>query len=275
VSNVLRTASVWVAAFVLAVFLSAFLAALTAYQLTSEDTGKRILERSVVVTTEIDTLLPAIEEDLDQRVDSGVAETVTVNRFPIAISLTREEATNLRGAALRDRIVELAADKLYDDGGGAWSSTDPAAVRNIERVSAAGAINYGLGWIRDSTNLILLVLVVLLALMTLTMAAMTMAIMPWDMRLLVMGGVGLLAGLPALAGAVAVRFMFRTADAEDDPFVEGMLDIGVDAMWVAIRNALVVSVVGFALVMIASGLLWWLSRQSQPPAGRTALDTYR
>jgi hypothetical protein len=275
VSNVLRTASVWVAAFVFAVFLSAFLAALTAYQLTSEGTGKRILERSVVVTTEIDTLLPAIEEDLDTRVSSGVADTVTLNRFPIAVTLTREEATNLRGGELRDRIVELAADRLYDDGGGAWSSGDPTATRNIERASAAGAINYGLGWIRDSTNLILFVLVVVLALMTLTMAGMTMAIMPWDMRLLVMGGVGLLAGLPALAGSVAVRFVFRTADAEGDPFVEGMLDIGVDAMWVAIRNALVVSLVGFLLVMIASGLLWWLSRQSQPPTGRTALDTYR
>ncbi|HUF52645.1 MAG TPA: hypothetical protein VMR52_02575 [Dehalococcoidia bacterium] len=273
-SAVLRTASVWIAAFVLAVFLGAFLAALTAYQLTSEGTGKRILQRSVVVTTEVDALLPAIEEDLEVRTSSGVPETVTVRNFPIAVQLTRDEARNLRGPALRDRIVTLAADKLYEDGGGAWASGDPAATPAVERFSAAGAINYGLGWIRDSTNLGLLVLAVFLALMTLTMAVMTMAIMPWDMRLLVAGGVSLLAGLPLLAGAVAVRFVFRTADAEGDPFVQRMLDIGVDAMWVAIRNALVMCLVGFALVLIASALLWWISRQS-PHTGQSALDTYR
>jgi hypothetical protein len=252
----------------------AFLASLTAYQLTSEGTGKRILERSVAVTTDIDALMPDIEEDLEARTAGGAPSTVTIRNFPIEIDLTGQEATSLRGALLRDSILEKAADRLYDDGGDAWASGDPAASRDIKRISAAGAINYGLGWIRDSTNTILLILTVLMAMMTLTMAVMTLAIMPWDMRLLVAGGVALFAGLPSLAGAVAVRFVFRTADAEGDPFVEGMLDIGVDSMWVAIRNALVVSLLGFALVLIASLLLWWISRQAGPPAGRTALDTY-
>lgn len=273
--TVLRTASVWIAGFVLAVFLTLFLVSLTTYQLTSEGTGKRILERSVAVTTDIDSLLPSIEEDLDTRTENDVPETVTIRNFPIAIELTGEEASTLRGPLLRDLILERSADRLYDEGGGAWTSGDPTASRDIKRLSAAGAINYGLGWIRDSTNLILLITTVLLAMMTLTMAVMTLAIMPWDMRLLVAGGVALFAGLPSLAGAVAVRFVFRTSDAQGDPFVKGMLDIGVDAVWVAIRNALVVSLLGFAMIAIASLLLWWISRQSEPPAGQSALDTYR
>ena len=68
----------------------------------------------------------------------------------------------------------------------------------------------------------------------------------------------------------ALRFVFRTADGEGDPFVEGMLDLGVDALWVPIRGFLVLSVFGIALILIATLLLWWTSRLSPP--GQSALD---
>jgi hypothetical protein len=81
--------------------------------------------------------------------------------------------------------------------------------------------------------------------------------------------------LPALTGAAVVRLAFASAGGDGDPFVQGMLDIGVDANGVAIRNALIVSLFGFALILLASLLLWFISRQSQPPRGQSALDTYR
>ncbi|HEY5639238.1 MAG TPA: hypothetical protein VIW01_04250 [Dehalococcoidia bacterium] len=269
--NVLRTATVWVAAFVLALFLAAFFLTLTAFQLTSDDTGQRILRRAVAISTDIDAVLPGIEADLDTPAADGDSPTITVPDFPIPVELTLEEAATLRGGALRDRILEDAARRLYDDGGSAWAAADLEARRDVERISTPGAIDYGLGFIRDSTNTVLLIVAVLLGIIVVVMAGGLMAVLPWDTRILIAGAITTVAALPSLAGAVALRFVFRTADGEDDRFVEGMLDLGVDAMWVPIRSFLVLSLFGIALILIATLLLWWTSRLSPP--GQSALDT--
>ena len=107
--NVLRTATVWVAAIVLAFFLTAFFLTLAAVQLTSDDTGQDILRRSVAISTDIDAVLPGIEANLDAAAADGDSPTVTVPGFPIPIELTREEAAALRGVALRERILDDAA----------------------------------------------------------------------------------------------------------------------------------------------------------------------
>jgi hypothetical protein len=262
--NVLRTASVWVSAFVLGVFITAFFLTITAYQLTSDNTGQRILRRSVAVTTDIDAALPGIEGSLDGLEVEGEGQPVTVPGFPIPVELTAEEVRTLRGNDLREAILDRAAARLYDEGGDAWAAGDPEAARDIESVSTAGAIDYGLGFVRDSTNTVLIIVAVLLAIIVLGMAGVLLAILPWDMRLLLAGGIAVFAGLPSLAGAVAVRFIFRTADADGDPFVEGMLDLGVDAMWVPIRNFLALSILGFMLIVLATLLLWWTSRHAPP-----------
>ncbi|MCH7484951.1 MAG: hypothetical protein IIA90_07390, partial [Chloroflexi bacterium] len=205
--NVLRTATVWVAAFVLALFLAAFFLTLTAFQLTSDDTGQDILRRSVAISTDIDAVMPGIEADLDAVATEGDSPTVTVPGFPIPVELTREEAATLRGAALRERILVEAAQRLYDDGGSAWAAGDLEAKRDVERVSTAGAIDYGLGFIRGSTNTVLLIITVLLAIIVIGLAGVLMVILPWDMRILIAGGVTVFAALPSLAGAVAPRFI--------------------------------------------------------------------
>lgn len=268
--NVLRTATVWVAAFVLGLFLAAFFLTLTAFQLTSDGTGQDILRRAVAVSTDIDAVLPTIETDLESAAAEGDSPTVTVPGFPIPVELTREEAATLRGHALRERILTDAARRLYNDGGSSWAAGDIEATRNVERVSTAGAIDYGLGFIRDSTNTVLLIVAILLAIIVVGMAGVLIAILPWDMRILIAGGVTVFAALPSLAGAVALRFIFRTADGEGDSFVEGMLNLGVDAMWVPIRSFLVLSVLGITLITIATLLLWWTSRLSPP--GQSALE---
>ncbi len=269
--NVLRTATVWVAAFVLALFLAAFFLSLTAFQLTSDDTGQDILRRAVAISTDIDAVLPGIEADLDAAAAEGDSPTLTAPGFPIPVELTREEAATLRGAGLRERILDEAAQRLYDDGGSAWTAGDLEAQRDVERLSTAGVIDYGLGFISDSTNTVLLIVAVLLAIIVLGLAGVLMVVLPWDMRILVAGGVIACAALPSLAGAVGLRFVFRSADDEGDLFVAGMLDLGVDAMSVPIRDFLVLSILGFALILIATLLLWWTSRLSPP--GQSALDT--
>jgi hypothetical protein len=204
--------------------------------------------------------MPQLQNDLQAEAKSSDAATVQVPGFPVAVEVTRDDALTLTTAQLRDRILDESADVLYDDGMSAFGASDPEATRNLERVSAAGALNEGLGRIHDTTHTVFLILTVVLGLVTLVSAVALFLAVPWDGRLLVLGGVGLLAALPLLAAAVALRFAFRTAGPDTDPFVNGLFEIGADGMWVPIRNYFTLAIVSFGVMMIGSLLLWWESR---------------
>jgi hypothetical protein len=72
----------------------------------------------------------------------------------------------------------------------------------------------------------------------------------------------LAAALPLLAAAVGVRFALRTAQEEADPFVSGLLELGVEAMWVPIRNYLALTVLGFTVLLLTLVFIWISSRQA-------------
>jgi hypothetical protein len=92
-----------------------------------------------------------------------------------------------------------------------------------------------------------------------------LAIRDWNMRLVALGSLIFGAALPCLAAAIAVRFGFKTAQTEADPFTTGMLDLGIDAMWVPIRDYLALSALGFAVAGLGA-LGAWL--QGRPPRRR-------
>jgi hypothetical protein len=117
-----------------------------------------------------------------------------------------------------------------------------------------------MGFIRDDTHAVFLVLAVLLGVVVAGMVVALVFALPRDARLVALGGVTLASSLPLLAAAVALRFAFRTADADGDPFVDGMLSIGADAMWVPVRNFFTASLLGAGLVIAGLLLLWWEAR---------------
>jgi len=268
----LRTASIWLVAVILTAFLAAFLLALVATQLTAEETGQRVLRRGVAEMTDIDALMPRIERELPAAAESAEGDTVRVPSFPIAVELPKEDAATLKGEPLRERILQDAASLLYDDGQGAWTD-ETSAGQSLERVSAANGIRQGLGLVQDSRHTLFLVLAVLLGLLALLMAGLFLYAVPGYVRLLALGGVLVASSLPLLAAAVALRFAFRTGADEADPFVDGLLELGADSMWVPIRVFLTVSALGFLVVALGSFTIWWEARQAQlhhPPPVDTA-----
>lgn len=271
--STVRTASAWGLAAILVFFLAGLLTSITATQLTSEDTGKRVLRRSVAVMADIDATLPRIEAELRANAEGTESPTIQVPNFPILVTLTREEAQALSGNELRQRLLDDSTDRLYSDGSSAWSSGDPDATRSIERVSTAGAVDRGLGLVRDKAHTGFLVLTVLLALIVAGMVVGLVVALPRDARLVVLGGITLASSLPLLAAAVALRFAFRTADADGDPFVDGMLSIGADSMWVPIRNFFTVALLGAGLLITGLLLLWWEAK-SLSKGGRLADTGY-
>ncbi len=267
-ASLLRIASQWLLGAILAVVLAIFFLAVVGAQLTSRGTGERILRRAVAVSTEIDASLPGIEAHLHDAAQGSTGDRIRVPDFPIPVDLPRQDALQLQGEALRARLLNEAAGRLYEDGMSAWAAADPQAKQDIETISTVGALGRGLGIISEDRHTFIVIAAVLLGLLSLALAAMLLLALRSYTRLVALGAVTLTAALPSLAAAIAVRFGFRTAEEDADPFVSGLLKIGVDSMWVPIRFYLAMSTLAFAVIALAAVIVWWQGRQGafQPPA---------
>jgi len=273
IAPLLRAVSQWLIGVALAVLLTLFFVAISAVQLSSEGTGQRLLRRNIAVSTDIDAVLPDIETALQERAREASGETVRVPDFPIPVDLTRDEALQLEGAALRARILSEASDRVYEDGMSAWSAADPDARQSIETISVPGALKRGLGLTTAANHDRMVIVAIVLGVLSAVCAAMLVAsVRSWG-RLVALSAAIIAAALPLLAAAVAVRFAFRTAQEEADPFVWGLLELGVEAMWVPIRNYLALTVLGFTLLMLTLLFIWVGSRWSPRSAGARGVDT--
>lgn len=270
--STLRTASIWLVAILLLVVATAFFFSLTAAQLTGKESGDVILRRSVAVITDIDATLPRIESDLAIAADEAEGDMVQVPWYPLPVELTVEEARTLKGQALRDRILDESAKVLYADGQSAWTATDEEAVQDIDRLSAAGFVDRGLGLIQDSVHTAFVVIAVLLGIMMLGMAGILLIALPRDARILVLSLVTLGAALPGLAAAVGLRFAFRTLETDTDEFVNGMLAIGADSMWIPIRTFFTLTILGAGLLLLGSAYIWWEARSLHKQGHLTGTD---
>jgi len=219
---------------------------------------------SVAVSTNIDAIQPDLQAALREKAREGEADPVRVPDFPIPVELSREEALSLEGTALRERILDEAAARLYQDGMLAWAAGDPGAEQDIEIISITGAIRRGLGLITARNHDRFVVAAAVLGFLSAVLGVGLLASTRSWGRLLAPSTVTIAAALPSLGTAVAVRFGFRTAQEEADPFVSGLLDLGVEAMWVPIRNSLALTVLGFTALLLTLVFIWATSRQ---PAG--------
>jgi hypothetical protein len=273
IASLLRAVSQWLIGVALAVLLTLFFVAISAVQLSSEGTGQRLLRRSVAVSTGIDAVLPDLQTALRERAREGSGETVRVPDFPVPVDLTREEALRLEGPALRERILSEASDRLYEDGMSAWSAGDPDARQSIETISVPGALKRGLGLITAANHDRMVIAAAVLGVLSAMCAALLAAsVRSWG-RLVALSAATIVAALPLLAAAVAVRFAFRTAQEEADPFVWGLLELGVEAMWVPIRNYLALTVLGLTVLLLTLVCIWAGSRLSPRSPGARGVDT--
>lgn len=273
IAPLLRAVSQWLIGIALAVLLTLFFVAISAVQLSSEGAGQRLLRRSVAVSTQIDAVLPDLQTALRERAREGSGETVRVPDFPVPVNLTRDEALRLEGPALRERILSEASDRLYEDGMSAWSAADPDARQSIETISVPGALKRGLGLITAANHDRMVIAAAVLGVLSALCAALLAAsVRSWG-RLGALSAATIAAALPLLAAAVGVRFAFRTAQEEADPFVWGLLELGVEAMWVPIRNYLALTVLGFTVLLLTLVSIWAGSRWSPRSAGARGVDT--
>ena len=235
----LHVASRWLVAAFLALTLAAFFLFLTAFQVSADGTAHRILRRGIAITTDIDAILPQVTNDLHAAAQTSDQDPIRVPNFPVPVEIPKDEAARIEGEELRQRLLDQSADRIYDDGMSAWAQTDSKSQQNIARFSTAGGLNRAFGLVTQKWNTIYLI------------AAATAT-----------------AAVISLAGAVAVRFALRTAETEADPFEKELIDLGVDVVWLFIRNYLVLSLLGFAVLAVSAFFLWWDSRRAAHPVVR-------
>jgi hypothetical protein len=239
----------------------------TAFQVTSEGSADRILRRGVAISADIDARLPQLLTDLQVAAKSGEDELVRLPNFPLTIEIERSEVGNLAAEDLRARILDQSAERLYDDGMSAWAEGDSESSQDIERVSTAGGLHRAFGLATRKWNTVFLATAVLFGFLSAVLAGVLWVTLRSYMRLLAFGAAVSTASVISLAAAVAVRFALRTAETEADPFEEQLIDLGVDTVWLFVRNYLILSLLGFTVLLLSSLLLWWQSR-----AGRTAVQ---
>ena len=273
IAPLLRAVSQWLIGVALAVLLTLLFVAISAVQLSSESTGQRLLRRSIAVSTDIDAVLPDIETALKERAREASGQTVRVPDFPIPVDLPLDEALQLEGPALRAPILSGASERVYEDGMSAWSAADPDARQSIETISVPGALKRGLGLITAANHDRMVIVAIVLGVLSAMCAAILVASIRSWWRLAALSAAIIAAALPLLAAAVAVRFAFRTAQEEADPFVWGLLELGVEAMWVPLRNYLALTVLGFTLLMLTLLFIWAGSRCSPRSTGARGVDT--
>jgi len=268
----LKVASQWLTAVLLAFILIAFFFFATAFQVTSEGTAHRILRRGVAITTDIDGVLPRLETELHTAAQTGEGDPVRLPNFPVPIDIPREQARTLAGEELRSVILDRSADRLYEDGMSVWAENDADGRQNIERVSTAGGLHRSFGLATQKWNTAFLVAAILFGLLSAALIVLLWIVLKSYIRLLALGAATATASVISLAGAVAVRFALRTAETEADPFEQQLIDLGVDTVWLFIRNYLVLSMLGFAALGISAFFLWWHARASAQPTVRP-IDT--
>jgi hypothetical protein len=222
------------------------------------------------VSTNIDAILPDLQAALEAEAREGDADQVRLPDFPIPVDIPRDEALSLPGGALRERILSEAGATLYRDGMSAWAGADDGGDQGIERISVTGALENGLGLITAKNHDRIVIAAVVLGILSALLAALlATSVRSWG-RLVALSAATIAAALPLLAAAVGVRFAFRTAQEEADPFVYGLLELGVEAMWVPIANYLALTVLGLTVMLLAIVLIWASSRRATSPVDTPA-----
>lgn len=273
-TSFLRVASQWLVVLFLAITLGFFFLFATAFYVTSDGSAHRILRRGVAITTDIDAALPQLETELEAAAQSTEGDEVRVPNFPVPVDIPKADVSTIEPVDLRERILDQSAERLYEDGMSAWASGDPEASQSIDRVSTAGGLHRAFGLATEKWNTVFLIASVLFAFMSLILMVVLWLNLSPFLRVLALGAAVSAASIISLAGAVAVRFALRTAETGADPFEEQLIDLGVDTVWLFIRNYLILSMLGFALAGVASAFLWLESRGSTEASVRTFDSTF-
>ena len=244
-----------VSALALALALAGFIAALSGWILTAEDSAAEVNRRIAAELTEVDRYLATNQEAIAEA-EPDEEGGIELPRYPLAITVSTDEA-QLPASELREVILDDAAALAYRDGVEAYGADSGL----FDDFSTPGLVRFGIGIMQESTHDAFLLLTILAGLVTVAAIA-CVFLTAAGARLTVFGSAIALGGGLALIGSLIMRFIFdRASSREDDSLASGLGDIATDVSFLFTRNSLVFLAVG--LVILTGGfILERLDRQT-------------
>jgi hypothetical protein len=228
--------------------LLALLISLNLFQLTAPGPAQRVLRRAVASLTEIDSLLAVHEPALREQAEASPSAPLSLPDYPLDVSLSPQEVgqppTEVRGL-----LLGRSAEQVYQEGSAAFREEGESA--GSSGLSAPGAVHASLGFLTASNHDALRVATLVLAIVC---GALSGALA------LLTRGYGRLTALGAAVAAASVLFLLLTAvvrlalglatSVSDDYISVQLLDLAKGAAWLPLRNGLIFSGLGLALLVL-------------------------
>jgi len=242
----------------LAVDVALLLIALAFTNITADGPAKRTLGQSVAILTEVDTFLnehyPSLQLDAKQTNDAKVS----LRDFPLAVTFSPQEINSTTREQFRALLLERSAALLHDKGMSAFRGGRSSETSSL---SPQGAVRASLDLLRPTPHRVFLGVTIALAVSGAALAAALARSTRGFDRLAALGLSMSFAALPFLILAVALRFALRiAASGTDDYLARELLGLGEQLAWAPIRDGIIFSAGGAALLAVGSSLSRWSDR---------------
>jgi hypothetical protein len=236
-------------AVVLAIALIPFLFAISAVQITSPGTGQEIQAEAANILLEVDTLLSGVHTQWQEEARSSEEQALPMPALPIEVSVAREDVVNLPMEDLQALVIDRTGERVYEDGFDVLAEGSGGQASNL---SSAGLVRTGMSLISEDMHRFFFVVAVISGLIVAGLVLLLL-VSGKGLQSLFSIGVALLASaLSLLLAALLVRFVLsRLSAGQDDMFVSSLFELGEDIMMIPIRNDLVFSLLGLALMATA------------------------
>jgi hypothetical protein len=256
----IRGPAKWSLGFFLALDIGLLLLFLSFANVTAEGPANRALGHSLAILFEIDAYLDDHYEAVQLQAFEQPNEPVIMPELPVEVTFTAEEVEALDREAFRAELLERAARVVYDDGA---SVLREGRESDVNFFSTAGALQYGMDFLRPRPHDVLVIITLVLAAVAAVLTTAVVASARGYGRL-VAPGVAVAAGaLPFLLLAVMARFAYRVAaDGSEDYFTSEYLQLAQELTWAAIRNGMIFAVGAGVAIVAGTALSVWSDRRA-------------
>ena len=245
----------WMLGFAALLALTLGVASLQMYQISSKETGKSALMRSLAALTEIDALLDRHYAGLLTQAGAATAdEALALEDFPVRVDLSREDILGQPREDLRAMILDRSANRVYDDGPGVLRESAEAR-GGPGRFSLAGITDGMLGQLTAANHTRYGVATILLLGVAAALCIATSSACRGMGRLTAIGVAIAGAGALVLAGGLAVMAYAHTQSGGQEFAHGGLFAVVGDLAGAPVRNGLMFmgAGAGLALVGLAAG----------------------
>lgn len=241
--------------------LLALAAVLALYQLTSRDTARNALRRSVAALTEIDGLIDRNYAALQQQAAvTTPGNTVQLPGYPINVPLKPADAQSMSKEQLREKLLDQSADIMYAHGTSPLRSQTKNA-GSVGVFSIGGLTDHGLDFLRSRNHDILRVLTFVLAAVSAVLALALAALCRGFGRLVAVGVVTFAASLPVLFFGLAAWLYLRANDSGEYTRQQ-FASLGADLAWIPLRDGLALAALGVVMLVLGAVLAAWSDRRA-------------